>query len=102
MSKTRSRIAPTQAVRETPGGPVRVMHSADAPVCSKCGNNTMVVRLWHGGRKMWACSVHYKITSTKAKEATLLQRVLHKIPEPDSFELREVLPNRAMRRRRTR
>lgn len=99
---SKQRIAPTKAVRETARGPVRVAYSAEAPVCSKCGHSENVVRLWHGGRKMWACSIHYKITSTRKKEATLKQRILHQIPEPDTFSLREVLPNRAMRRRRTR
>lgn len=78
------------------------MHSAEKPVCEKCGTSDHVVRLWHAGRKMWACSVHYKIQSTKKKEATLIQRVTHHLPEADTFELRDVLPNRAMRRRRTR
>lgn len=78
------------------------MHSATKPECPACGSDEHVVRLYHGGKKMWACSVHYKITSTKRKEPTLRQRLLHRLPEPDTFELREVLPNRAMRRRRTR
>lgn len=85
---------------KTPDGPVR--RSAAKPTCPKCGSDEHVVRIWHGGVKMWACSVHYKITSTKTKEATLLQRVTHRLPKPDEFELREVLPNRRMRRRRTR
>jgi hypothetical protein len=74
------------------------MHSAEPPVCSKCGDNSQVVRMYHGGRKVWACRVHYKITSTKRKEATLKQRILHRLPEAESFELREVLVNRRHRR----
>lgn len=100
MPSKKSRIAGTLGVKQTPDGPVRA--SAETPACSKCGNNAHVVRIWHGGVKMWACSVHYKIQSTKRKDASLAQRIMHRLPEADSFELREILPNRQMRRRRTR
>ena len=99
---SKASVPGTRAVRETPLGPVRVAHSASPPACSKCGGSQNVVRLWHGGQKMWVCRKHYKITSTKTKEATLAQRLLHRLPQPDEFELAEVLPNRTYRRRRTR
>lgn len=106
MPSKRSRVPVTLAVRSSDGRgdlpvPVRVLHSAEVPTCPKCESSENVVRIWHGGQKMWACSVHYKITSTKKKEATLLQRVTHRLPQADQFELREVLPNRQYRRRRT-
>lgn len=78
------------------------VQSATPPTCTKCGHNKRVVRLWHGGVKMWVCRTHFKITSTKRKEATLKDRLLHRLPEPDTYDLDAVLPNRAARRRRTR
>lgn len=100
LSRSKSRVPVTLGVKKTPDGPVRA--SAAAPLCSECGTNEHVVRIWHGQHKVWACSVHFKIKSTRRKEATLKQRLLHRLPDADEFELREVLPNRRMRRRRTR
>jgi len=56
--------------------------------------------MWHGRIKMWVCTKHYPITSTKAKEATMMQRLFHKLPEPETVELTDILPNRKARRRR--
>lgn len=56
--------------------------------------------MWIGHRKVWICDVHYRVTSTKKKEATLKQRVLHRLPEADTMSVSEILPNRAARRRR--
>lgn len=72
------------------------------PACPRCGHNENVVRMWHGSVKMWVCREHFKITSTKTKDATLKQRLLHRLPKPDTYDLQEVLPNRAARRRHAR
>lgn len=99
-SKKRARVPGTLGVRKTPRGPVRVLHSATAPVCEACGDNKHVRRLWHAGQKMWFCDVHYRVTSTKRQEATLMQRVLHKLPEPETVSVSEIFPNRRARRGR--
>jgi hypothetical protein len=93
-------VPATLAVKKTVGGPVRLRHSAEAPICAKCGTNEHVIRLWHGGHKAWVCDIHYRVTSTKKQEATMIQRVLHRLPEPETFSVSEILPNRAARRRR--
>lgn len=95
-----ARVPGTTGVVATPAGPVRVIHSATRPVCPKCGTNEHVIRMWHGDRKVWICDVHYRVTSTKRQEATLAQRILHKLPEPETHSVSEILVNRAMRRRR--
>lgn len=69
------------------------------PSCPHCGTSEHVVRFWHGRTKLWACRKHFKVTSTKRKEASLAQRIMHKLPEPDTIPLGEILPNRAARRR---
>jgi ribosomal protein L37AE/L43A len=92
----------TLAVRKDDrGAPVRVMHSSAKPECPKCNSDDHVVRIWHGGKKMWVCSKCYKVTSTKTMPASLVQRVFHRIPAADTFELNDLLPNRRYRRRRT-
>lgn len=55
--------------------------------------------MWRGKAKMWYCDACYEVTSTKKKEASLMDRLLHKMPEPDTMRLSEVFPNRAARRR---
>lgn len=97
---SRHRVPGTLGVRQTPGGPVRVLHSATRPVCEQCGTNDHVRRLWHGGRKVWFCNVHYRVTSTKRQEATLMQRLMHKLPEPETMSVSDVFPNRRARRGR--
>jgi hypothetical protein len=54
--------------------------------------------MWRGRQKMWYCDKCFKVTSTKKKEATLMQRLRHKLPEPDTFQYSEVFPNRRARR----
>lgn len=95
-----SRVPGLPSSIATKGGPVRRFHSATAPVCTKCGHNERVVRMWHGSHKVWVCLDHYPVTSTKRQEPTLAQRVLHRLPEAETFRLDEILPNRAARRRR--
>lgn len=76
------------------------MSSKAAPVCQKCGTNEHVLRFWHGRMKMWVCSVHFKVGSTKTEPQTLKERVLHRDPKQEEFALTDILPNRAARRRR--
>ena len=54
--------------------------------------------MWVGTRKMWYCDIHFEVTSTEKKEATLMQRLLHRLPEPEKMRYSEVFPNRAARR----
>lgn len=72
------------------------------PDCPKCGHNRHVVRFWHGSLKMWVCSVHFKIGSTKIEEQSLKDRLLRKPIKNVEHDLTSVLPNRATRRRRGR
>lgn len=96
-----ARVVPTPSVVVIGGvGPLRTMQSAIKPECPKCKSSDHVVRFWHGKQKMWACSECFKVTSNKKKEATLKQRIMHKIPEADTSSLGEVLLNRKARRRR--
>jgi len=94
------RTAPTLSTRDVGGVRRLATHSARKPDCTKCGHHDHVVRMWHGRIKMWVCTKHYPITSTKAKEATMMQRLFHKLPEPETVELTDILPNRKARRRR--
>lgn len=68
------------------------------PACPQCGDSKLVIRMFHGGKKFWVCSLHYRIKSTETTQQTLRQRVLHRKPEEKSFAINEVLPNRAARR----
>jgi hypothetical protein len=74
--------------------------SAVPPKCEKCDSSEHVVRFYTGGEKMWVCAEHFKITSTKMKEVTWKDRLLHKMPEPDLIDFKELFPNRAARRTR--
>jgi hypothetical protein len=56
--------------------------------------------MWTGGVKVWYCDLCYKVASTKKQEATLKQRLLHRIPDPETFRVSEIFPNRKERRRR--
>lgn len=85
-----SKIPPTKT-----GG----IGGGNAPICPSCKKSDMVRRAWHGRVKVWYCDRCFKVTSTKKKEATLKQRLLHRLPEPDTFALSEILPNRRARRR---
>lgn len=58
----------------------------------------MVRRMWVGRIKHWYCDRCFQVTSTKRKEATLMQRVFHRLPEPDTMSYSEVFPNRRARR----
>lgn len=69
------------------------------PACPQCGNNEHVRRMWVGGKKMWYCDVHFAVTSTAKKDASLWQRLTHKLPEADAMQYSEIFPNRAYRRR---
>lgn len=69
------------------------------PACPECGHAKHVRRMWVGNKKMWYCDVHFLVTSTQKKEATLWQRLRHKLPEPDTMRYSEIFPNRAYRRR---
>lgn len=69
------------------------------PVCPKCGKNDEVRRMWVGRRKHWYCDRCFEVTTTTKKDATLVQRVLHKLPDADTVTYSEVFTNRAMRRR---
>lgn len=100
MPSRQASVPGTLAVRKDDRG-LLVRHSAARPVCPKCKSDEHVVRIWHGRMKMWVCSKCFEVKSTKRKEATLLQRVLHRLPDADTVELRELMPNRKMRRRRT-
>jgi hypothetical protein len=70
----------------------------NAPICPSCEKNDMVRRMWRGREKHWYCDRCFKVTSTKKKEATLKQRLLHRLPEPDTFAYSEIFPNRRARR----
>lgn len=100
MSKKKTRVAPTLTVREIGGVVRRTAHGGETPTCDKCGNNDHVVRMWHGKIKMWVCTKHYPITSSKTVPQTLKQRIMHKAPEVETYELTDILPNRRARRRR--
>lgn len=100
MPSRPAHVPGTTGVIETPVGPFRVIHSAAKPVCPECNENDRVMRLWHGGRKFWICDRCYSVTSTKKKEATLVERLMHKLPEPDTVPVSGLLVNRAARRRR--
>ncbi len=89
-------VVPTLSAPAGGAGP----QSALKPVCDKCDSADNVVRMWHGPVKFWVCSQCYKIGDPTKKEATLRQRIFHKLPEPEEKSLTEVLPNRAARRRR--
>lgn len=99
MSKKRG-VAPTLTVRKIGGVARRVTHGGSTPICTKCGTNEHVVRMWHGPIKMWVCNVHFKVGSTETKQQSLKDRVLHRAPENVEYKLSDVLPNRAARRRR--
>ncbi len=92
----RSTVAPTLSAPAGGAGP----QSALKPVCEKCDSAENVVRLWHGPIKVWVCSQCFKVGDPNKKEATLRQRIFHKLPESEDKTLAEVLPNRAARRRR--
>lgn len=81
---------------------MRVKQGGATPVCPKCETNEHVVRLWHGKAKVWICSVCFRPKSTELVEQSLKERLLHRAPKEKDFDLREVLPNRAARRRRGR
>lgn len=70
------------------------------PACPECGNSDHVRRMWVGKKKMWYCDLHFLVTSTKKKEASLWQRITHRLPEPDTMRYSEIFPNRAARRSR--
>ena len=72
----------------------------NAPICPSCEKNDMVRRMWRGKQKMWYCDLHFLVTSTKKKEASLWQRITHRLPEPDTMRYSEIFPNRAARRSR--
>lgn len=84
-----SKIAKT--LRQTGGG--------NAPICPKCEKNDMVRRMWIGRLKHWYCDRCFQVTTTTKKDATLMQRVLRKLPEADTVAYSDVFKNRAMRRR---
>ena len=69
------------------------------PACAKCGHNEKVVRLWLNGRKVWACTEHFRFTTSAAEERTLKQRLLRKPNEAKTVSITDTLPNRAARRR---
>lgn len=69
------------------------------PACPHCNSTEHVRRMWVGGKKMWYCDRCFKVTTTTKKEATLKQRLLHRLPEADTVQYSEVFPNRAARRR---
>lgn len=95
-----TKIIGTPSVREIGGVLRRVTHGGSQPTCPKCDSAEHVVRMWHGKIKFWVCGQCYKVSSTTKQEATLKQRILHRLPEPEQAALTEVLPNRAARRRR--
>lgn len=88
------------SVREIGGVPRRTTHGGERPTCPKCNSSEHVIRMWHGKVKYWVCGQCYKVTSTRTQPASLKQRILHKLPEPETMAVAEVLPNRAARRRR--
>ena len=55
--------------------------------------------MWVESEKMWYCDKHFEVTSTAKKEASLIERLMHKLPEPDTMRYSELFPNRAARRR---
>lgn len=69
------------------------------PACPHCGHSEFVRRMWAGDQKMWYCDIHFEVTSTAKKEMTFMDRLLHRVPEPDKMHYSEVFPNRAARRR---
>ena len=71
----------------------------NAPTCPHCEKSDKVRRMWQGRRKMWYCDRCFQVTTTTKKEATLAQRLLHRLPEADTVSYSEVFQNRAMRRR---
>ena len=70
------------------------------PACPHCHSSEHVRRMWVGRKKMWYCDACFKVTTTTKKEASLKQRLLHRLPEAATVRYSEVFPTRAARRRR--
>jgi len=79
---------------------VRIKQGGPKPECPNCKSSEHVVRLWHGPVKVWICAECYRPKSTELTTQTLMERLMHKPPKEKDFDLREILPNRAARRRR--
>jgi hypothetical protein len=68
------------------------------PACARCGNSENVIRLWHNGGKVWACKLHFRLTTSEAEEQTLKDRVLRRPVKAKTVAITDVLPNRKARR----
>jgi hypothetical protein len=69
------------------------------PACARCGHNHHVVRLWLNGKKVWACTEHFRFTTSEAEERSLKDRLLRKPIGAKTVSITDTLPNRAARRK---
>ena len=69
------------------------------PACARCGSAEHVIRLWNRGEKIWVCSIHFRLTTSEAEGQSLKDRVLRRAVEAKTVAIKDVLPNRAARRR---
>ena len=103
MPSKPARIVPLLSVITSESrGLGRRYQSAVKPDCPKCGHAEHIVRMWHGPKKYWVCSEHYKIGSGLTLKQTFRERLFHKPPKEVMRDLTDVLPNRRARRQATR